>query len=65
MEQGAAELTSADANQRGDIIEFWIECVGCERRVNILDRLPECGCEPTFWLVVPELTKRAALASRA
>jgi hypothetical protein len=47
----------------GIITEFWIECVGCGRRANVLDALPECGCTRTFWLVLPELTKRIPLAA--
>jgi hypothetical protein len=47
--------------ERGVITEFWIECVACQLRVNVLDRQPDCACETRFWLVVPELTKRVPL----
>ncbi len=47
----------------GLITEFWIECTGCGLRANALDTLPGCGCKRTFWLVLPQLTKRVPLAA--
>jgi hypothetical protein len=58
---GAGVMESFFDDERGVITEFWIECIECGLRVNILETELDCGCEARLWHVLPELTRRLPL----
>jgi len=55
-ERGVVEDRRAEG---GVVTELWVECPRCGLRANALDVPPDCGCAARFWLVLPELTRRA------
>jgi hypothetical protein len=54
-------METTDTSTKARLIELWIECDGCGRRLNLLESHAEqdCGCG-SVWHVLPERTKRAA-----